>query len=248
VTDGTATKQASHNAHGVRRRTLVAGAAWSVPLVAVGATPAFAGVSQCTVTEGLTLGPSTIVPVDAVCRRYAESGDLGVPRIRVGYGRAYLPEYIEICNCTHDPAWYRWRETDGLSNFQIEVDGRHNDQNSSTAGYRPAFKLNPFDQAGACQRFVLTYRTSARRPSYTGSGVPTDRDDYDSVDITFVLQRNPRTAQPGQNDPGWETVKTLQLDDGKVWRTTGRINFDNCDSQPSSAESEGPKSASKRGD
>src|SRR5829696_2776210 len=130
-------------ARGQSRRTVVRGAAWAVPVLAMGAPAAHAGISQCSVTGSIQIGPNVYSNVDAVCQANAQSPSLGVPRIRTGYGRAFLPVYIEICNCTVDPSWYRFREVDTLGNFQIEVAGRHNDQNGSGAGYRPGFKLAP---------------------------------------------------------------------------------------------------------
>lgn len=221
---------------GHTRRTIVKGAAWSVPAVLVGAPAAHAGISQCTVTGSLQIAQNAIVPVDAVCVGDSQSGAPNVPRIRFGYGRAFLPPYIEICNCTTDVAWYRFREVDTLDSFQIEVDGRHNDQNSSTAGYRPPFKLNPVGAEGGCQRFQLTYRTSRSRPLYTGSGVPSSS--YHDVQITIRLQRNPSTSStaPSQNAPGWTDVSGgVFTVTGRVWRTTSDVNFNSCRAQAPSA-------------
>lgn len=193
----------------------------------------------------LQIGPKLIVPVDAVCSRNSQLPNLNVERIRVNYGKAYLPAQIEICNCENDDAWYRFRETDDLSNFQIEVDGRHNDQNSPTTGYRPAFKLNQFGEEGGCQVFKLTYRTSASRPysDSTSSTGPVSNNQYHSISIDIVLQRFNGTsaAPPAQNAPGWVTVPngTFNVTGGKVWRTVRNstdnsgdpINFNRCSVQ-----------------
>lgn len=224
---------------GQTRRTIVKGAAWSVPAVLVAAPAAHAGISQCQVTGSLQIATNAILPLDAVCTTYSQSGDLGVPRVRSGYGKVFLPPFIEICNCTADPAWYRFREVDTLDNFQIEVDGRHNDQNSSTAGYRPPFKLKPVGESGGCQRFALTYRTSRPRPLYTGSGVPSSSSNYHDVQITIRLQRNPSTSTtpPGQNASGWSDVPGgVFVVNGRVWRSTSpEVDFGRCQSQPATS-------------
>jgi hypothetical protein len=201
----------------------------------MGAPAAHAGISRCTVTGSIQMGPNVFTDVDAVCQANAQSPDLNVPRIRTGYGRAYLPVYIEICNCTVDSAWYRFREVDTLDNFQIEVAGRHNDQNGAGAGYRPGFKLSPVGESGGCQRFPLTYRTSQSRPfSSSLSGVPGNAV---GVSMTVTLQRHPSASgsAPSQNDPGWATVSTFTVS-GSVWRTvrvgasnsSDPVNFGSC--------------------
>ncbi len=144
-----------------------------------------------------------------------------MPRIRNNYGLVWLPPYIEICNCTSDPAWYRFRETDTLDNFQIEVNGQHNDQNGPGAGYRDPFKLAAVGDAGGCQRFSLTYRTSDPRPfSDVANGIPPSGS-RDAVTVNLILQRHPSTAAvaPGPNDPGWALNTDLPFN-GFVWRTT----------------------------
>lgn len=212
------------------RRTLVKGTAWSAPLILTGAPAAHAGISQCTVLNSIQINANQVTNLDAVCQGNSQSPNLNVPRIRVGYGKVWLPTVIEICNCTTDPAWYRFRETDSLSNFQIEVAGRHNDQNSTTAGYRPAFKLNPVGQAGGCQQFPLTYRTSVPRPYYGGSGFPTNASNYDPVAIDIVLQRNPSTSATAPTT-GWVEHQTFTVT-GRVWRTTNdSIAFGLCTPQ-----------------
>lgn len=213
-----AQQQATAPSRGQSRRAVVKGAAWAVPVLAMGAPAAHAGISRCTVSGSIQMGPNVFTDVDAVCRANAQSPDLGVPRIRTGYGRAWLPVYIEICNCTVDSAWYRFREVDTLDNFQIEVAGRHNDQNGSGAGFRPAFKLSPVGESGGCQRFPLTYRTSQSRPySSSLSGIPGNAV---GVTMTVTLQRNASTSgsAPSQGDPSWTTVSTFTVS-GSVWRT-----------------------------
>lgn len=50
---------------GISRRTVVKGAAWSVPVIAfAGAAPAFAGASQCTSIDNLVRTPTTQVTFD----------------------------------------------------------------------------------------------------------------------------------------------------------------------------------------
>jgi hypothetical protein len=187
------------------------------------------------VTGSIQMGPNVFTVVDAVCRANAQSPDPDVPRIRTNYGRAYVPVYIEICNCTVDSAWYRFREVDTLGNFQIEVAGRHNDQNGSGAGYRPGFKLSPVGESGGCQRFPLTYRTSQSRPFSTSlNGVPGSAV---GISMTVTLQRHasPGGSAPSQNDPGWTTVSAFTVT-GSVWRTVrvgasnsaDPVNFGSC--------------------
>jgi hypothetical protein len=217
------------------------GSAWAAPLIVVGAPAAHAGISQCKIdnTGVIVLGPNELRDVDAVCAANSQLPDLNVPRIRTQYGYAFLPAYIEICNCTTQSAWYRFRETDTLSEFQIEVDGRHNDQNATTAGYRPAFKLAPITtDAGSCQRFPVTYRTSATRPFSSGSTVPTAPGTFHSISFTTTLQINPSTSAspPAANDPGWVNSGASVTVTGKVWRrirqsatnNSDPINFNSC--------------------
>lgn len=213
-------------------------------MIIIGAPAAHAGISQCTIsTPGIIgLGPMGVRNVDAVCSSKSQLGDLNVPRIRTNYGYAYLPEYIEICNCETQSAWFRFRETDTLNDFQIEVEGRHNDQNAASAGYRPPFKLAPIAaDTGGCQRFSVTYRTSASRPFHSGASVPVASSEFDAISFTTTLQRNPSTSStpPAANDPGWSNVGASVTISGKVWRrirfsstsTSDPINFNSCDVQ-----------------
>ncbi|MBK6441239.1 MAG: hypothetical protein IPF90_03625 [Actinomycetales bacterium] len=48
------------------RRAVVAGAAWAVPLVAVGAPAAMAGVSKCLVTGSIQVGPNVPTTIRAI--------------------------------------------------------------------------------------------------------------------------------------------------------------------------------------
>ncbi|MBK6441237.1 MAG: hypothetical protein IPF90_03615 [Actinomycetales bacterium] len=112
--------------------------------------------------------------------------------IKADYASGSLPAYLEICNCQNADSWYRWQETDDVSNFQIEVDGVHIDQNSSALGWRASFFLPGFGETGGCKRFALTYRTSVARPT-----TPT------TVPITFQLQRGPSATGP------WTNVTTI---------------------------------------
>lgn len=205
-----------------RRRTIVKGAAWSVPLVVVASEAAHAGISTCAVNSSVSLGPNTTVSIRAVCQDRAQ--DPSIPpgssgEIMVNYGTGSLPSYLEICNCQNQPQWYRWRETDTRDNFQIEVDGLHNDQNSSTAGYRPAFLLESFGATGGCRRFALTYRASSSLP-YPST---------DNVTITWTLQRGSSNQGP------WTTVETFTRTGTVKRNQTGNVNFDRCRAQTPSA-------------
>lgn len=214
------------------RRTLVKGAAWSVPVMAVAAAPAYAGVSLCTVNDGaIQIDGFTRSTLTAVCTSNSQSGDLYVPRIHNNYGYVYGPTSITICNCKTDARWFRFRETDTLSNFQIEVDGRHNDQNSSTAGYRPAFRLAPVNSdTGSCQVFPLTYRTSATRPYYNTTTAPNGAD---SANMLVELQVNNSTSSTPPTT-GWTTLQTFNVQNMRVWRTTStNVNFERCRNQGS---------------
>lgn len=237
------------------RRNVVKGAAWSVPLMAVGAPAAHAGISQCTVKGSIQVGPKGYVDVRAVCS--SQSQTLNPTTIYAKYGRAYLPSYLEICNCENTNQYYRWRETDELSNFQIEVDGLHNDQNGPGQGWRPSFQLPKYGDEGGCKRFNLTYRTSASRPySSNQNSVPSNGA---SVNIQFVLQK-------GTSDTGpWTDVTTINVTGGSTWRTLpdvrvwdrrwvwrDPIDFSKCSAQSGNAarqaEPEGVENAPKGSD
>ena len=202
------------------RRTVALGAAWSVPAVALAAPAAHAGISTCTVSGSIQVGPNIAnTGFRAICS--AQSQELQPATIHAGYGVGDLPQYLEICNCQNEPAWYRWREVDSLDSFQIEVDGVHVDQNSSQAGWRAAFYLPGFGEAGGCKRFNLGYRTSVSRTT-------TFRD----FTIDFTLQRG-----TSQNGP-WTTVATVTRA-VRVRRTTNdAVNFNSCSSQGLAARSQ----------
>lgn len=203
---------------GVSRRSLALGVAWATPLVVVGAPPAFAGTSQCLVTGSVQVSANEILPMRAVC--VDQSQQPKPASIYENYGQVRLPRYLEICNCQQKPAWFRWRETDTLDHFQIEIDGVHNDQNSSGQGYREPFYLDSFGGTGGCKRYALTYRTSQPRPTTSNPA---------NVTITFTLQTLNNTT--GQ----WEGVQTLKVS-GTVWRTTDtNVNFNSCPSTRSAA-------------
>ena len=201
------------------RRTLVRGAAWTVPVISVAATaPAFAA-SRCSVDGGITVGPNVTTTYRAICASQAQQSS--PTTIKAVYGNGELPQYIDICTCDQITGWYRWRETDTLSDFQIEVDGLHADQNGPSQGYRPAVFLdvNP-GGTGGCRRFALTYRTSA----------PRSRTNRRSFSITWTLER----STGGQTGP-WVQVDqfTRQV---SIIRTTGSAgddgtDFDRCSSQ-----------------
>lgn len=218
------------------RRTLVRGAAWSVPVMAVSAPAAHAGVSQCSVVGSVQVGPKEYQDTRAVCT--AQSQWLTPSTVRSPYGRVYAPRYLEICNCTDTNQWYRWRETDTLSNFQIEVDGAHVDQNSSEAGWRSPFQLPKFGDVGGCKRFVLTYRSSAPRPYATNtSTLPagTARNDFD---ITFVLQQSSSSTGP------WTPVTTLTVTGNSTWRTSRpEVDYSSCASQPATTTTTSARTA-----
>lgn len=177
----------------ISRRTVAKGTAWAVPaVVAAGAAPAFAASpDQCGVTAGIVLAPNSRLGFRAICR--TQSQDLRPTTIYTRYGEGDLPAKITICTCDGISGWYRWRETDTISEFQIEVDGDHVDQNSSAAGYRNPIYLDINDPAGACREFALTYRTSVAR----GTGWVTGS-------IRFELQ----LSTVGQNGP-WTTVEVF---------------------------------------
>lgn len=209
------------------------GAAWSVPIIAVGAPAAYAGPSQCQVGESYTLGPLVQQPIRAVCSARSQWPVVTDDQaINLNYGTAYLPAYLQICNCQQDPGWYRWREVDTRSNFQIEVDGVHNDQNSSTGGWRPAFWLESFGEEGGCRQFALTYRASA--------SIPRSATSLSGYGIRWTLQRH-ASAGPGTPPPasssGWQTIHVFELDDvrpgGWVRRNSGMgdIQFWQCGGQ-----------------
>lgn len=197
------------------RRTIVRGATWTVPAIVVSkSVPAFAA-SMCGVTGGISVGPNVTTNYRAICS--SQSQNLTPTTIKSVYGTGLLPQYLDICTCDQIAGWYRWRETDTLSDFQIEVDGRHSDQNGPEQGYRPAFYLSLDD---ACRRFNLTYRTSAER----------SRTQRTNFSITWVLER----SLGGQQGP-WQQVQTITRQVSLV-RTTGTnsndgVNFDQCGAQ-----------------
>lgn len=202
----------------ISRRTLAVGAAWSAPLVVAAAPPAFAGTSLCQVQGSVQVGPNTSGTMRAVC--VSQSQQASPPSIYDNYGTVNLPAYLEICNCQQEGAYYRWQEQDDLSNFQIEVDGVHDDQYGPNQGSRPPFYLAPFGGVGGCEQYSLTYRTSAPRPT-------TDT----SVSITFKLQTRPGTSGP------WTDLQTLTVS-GTIRRTTSAyVNFNDCSPQGGAARS-----------
>ncbi|GAA2127235.1 hypothetical protein [Nocardioides bigeumensis] len=197
----------------VRRRTVALGAAWSVPAVAMTAPAAHAGVSTCTVEGSIQLAPNITMNVRAICD--AQSQWLNPGTIYQNYATSSLPPYLEICNCQNADAWYRWRETDSLSEFQIEVDGVHIDQNSPAAGWRNPVFLKGFGSTGGCQRFNLTYRTSKAR----------SKSDKSDVTLYFTLQTGPSASGP------WTDVVQISRS-GWIRRNDGsgpaNVNFDSC--------------------
>lgn len=193
------TKLEANNA--TRRRTVMRGAAWSVPVLAVGAPAAIAGPSTCLVDESYSVGPNQTVNIRAICVGQSQQ-PTNPTVVEQDYGTGFLPAYVEICNCQDEPAWYRWQETDDRSHFQIEVDGEHNDQNSQTAGYRTPFRLEGFGEEGGCRQFPLTYRASASIPTTNVN-----------VTIKWKLQRS-------ANKTGrWTTIANFQR--------TGTVRRDN---------------------
>lgn len=195
------------------RRAVVAGAAWAVPLVVVGAPAALAGVSKCQVTGSIQVGPNVPTQIRAICTDQSQWLHPGT--IKADYASGSLPAYLEICNCQNAGSWYRWQETDDVSNFQIEVDGVHVDQNSSAAGWRASFLLPGFGETGGCKRFALTYRTSIER----------DRNPATPVSITFTLEKGPSATGP------WTQVTQLTVN-GSFQRNSGsanaNVNFNSC--------------------
>lgn len=212
------------------RRAVVAGAAWAVPLVAVGAPAAMAGVSKCQVTGSIQVGPNVPTTIRAICT--SQSQWLHPGTIKADYASGSLPAYLEICNCQNADSWYRWQETDTVDNFQIEVDGVHVDQNSSAAGWRASFFLPGFGEAGGCKKFALSYRTSVARAVTP----PTP------VSITFRLQSGPTSTGP------WTLVTTITVS-GTFQRintpANAAVNFTSCSGggTPNFASSGGSGSA-----
>lgn len=203
----------------LNRRTVVRGIAWTTPVIAASTTaPAFAA-SRCAVAGGITVGPNVTTSYRAICS--SQSQQTNPTTIKQVYGTGQLPQYIDICTCDQITGWYRWRETDTLSNFQIEVDGLHADQNGPSQGYRPAVFLDINDPVlGACRRFALTYRTSAER----------SRTQTTNFSITWTLER----SLGGQNGP-WQEVDQFTRS-VSIIRTTGtssddETNFNQCSSQ-----------------
>jgi hypothetical protein len=196
----------------VGRRTVVAGALWTTPVVVAAAPPAQAGLSLCTVRGSVQVGPNVTTTVRAICT--SQSQWLNPGTIYANYATGQLPAYLQICNCQNADAWYRWRETDDLSLFQIEVDGVHIDQNSSAAGWRSSFFLPGFGSTGGCKQFALTYRTATDRPT---TQTP--------VSITFTLETGPSATGP------WTQVAT-QTVSGWIARNPGtgpqNVNFGQC--------------------
>lgn len=193
----------------LRRRTLAIGAAWTIPAVTVAAPVAYAGVSSCQVSGSVQPGPNVNNVMRAICT--AQSQWLHPGTIEANYGIAQLPSYLQICNCQNADSWYRWQEVDTLSEFQIEVDGVHVDQNSSAQGWRASFFLPGFGQTGGCKQFALTYRTSVARPTTATA-----------VSVTFTLQQGSSATGP------WSNVTTITVN-GSVWRTTSNtVNFGVC--------------------
>ena len=194
-------------------RRVVVGAAWAVPLVAVGAPAAMAGVSQCLVTGSIQAAPNVPTTIRAICT--SQSQWLHPGTIKADYASGSLPSYLEICNCQNSDSWFHWRETDTVSNFQIEVDGVHVDQNSSADGWRASFFLPGFGETGGCKRFGLTYRTSVAR----SVSPPT------AISITFELESGPSSTGP------WTDVATIPVN-GTFQRidtpANEDVNFNSC--------------------
>jgi hypothetical protein len=189
---------------------------WTAPIVGVAvAAPAFAtSPATCGVTGGITVGPNVTTNYRAICE--AQSQWVHPGTIKAVYGNGQLPQYIDLCTCDAISGWYRWRETDTLDNFQIEVDGIHSDQNGPNQGYRPPVLLN-LASGGACKRFVLTYRTSAYR----------SKTDAQNFSITWTLQRS-----TGDASGPWVQVQTFTRN-VSIIRTVGTnnddlTNFDVC--------------------
>lgn len=216
----------------MHRRTIAKGAAWSVPVVALTAPAAVAGVSLCQVHGSIQVGPKVTTNVRAICT--AQSQWLHPGTIFQNYATGQLPQYLEICNCQNKDAWYRWREVDDVSEFQIEVDGVHVDQNSSAAGWRNSFFLPGFGESGGCKRFALTYRTSVAR-STSSINVPID----------FTLQTGPSANGP------WTTLATIHVD-GTLTRNSGQgqqnVNFSSCSAGGSQNRAVTARSAGGKGD
>ena len=196
------------------RRTVAKGIAWATPTILVASQPAaWAGVSQCSVGYSVSFGPTADSTIRAVC--YQQSQQSRPKSILEDYGVASMPTYLEICNCQNEPAYYRWRETDTMANFQIEVDGVHVDENSSASGYRAPFLLDSFGTTGGCKRYSLGYRTSHRLSTAA-----------ENLTIRITLQR----STSGTADGPWTDVNSLAIP-GTVRRTTETpVEFRRCPS------------------
>ena len=216
---------------------MLAAAGWALPVAAVAAPVAYAGASMCTVVGSIQIGPTITVPIRAICT--AQSQWMNPGTLQANFGEGRLPGSIQICNCGVAPTWYRWQETDTLSEFQIEVDGAHVDQNSAAAGWRAPFQLG-FSGVGECKSFALTYRTSVDRPTT-----------WTSVTIDFRLQSASSAAGPWSDVTGFggATASTT----GQIRRTfTGTVNFNSCSAGGSpnrvGVRSASPSSTSNTGD
>lgn len=210
------------------RRNVVRGASWTVPVIAAAApVPAFAA-SRCGVTGGITVGPNVTTSYRAVCSSQAQQANPST--IKTVYGTGQLPQYLQLCTCDSIKGWYRWRETDTLSSFQIEVDGVHVDQNGVNAGYRPPVYLDVnASGTGECKTFALTYRTSAERPKSTTN-----------FSITWTLQRSTSgygpVTSPGTVAAGaWVDVQTFTRN-VSIIRTVGTSSNDQTDFGSCSAQ------------
>ena len=207
------------------RRTLVAGTAWGAPL-ALTAPPVTAAATPAPVAPGpLRFADRTVALMDAVCASSARSPGANVPRVRVGYGRVWLPSLLEVCGDPAELAWYRLRESVSPGSVQLELDGRHDAR--TAAGHRPGFRLDPQDGSGGRRSFALTYRTSATRPWSGADAVPSAPGTFENVSLTLELQRSVSTSA-SEPATGWTTVRIATVK-GRAWRTARASPTDRTD-------------------
>lgn len=206
----TSTARAPGQQRTISRRTVVKGAAWAVPVVAVGASAAHAGPSQCLVNELIRIQPQsewTLQPVPA--GYYQTTGnENSFVSLDAEYGWAYAPSWLEICNCQVGAQCMRWQETDTRFNYQILVDGVQVSDVSGD-GWRPPVLLPAFGDEGACYRVNLSYRTTRQCVTGGWSGMlhyATSQNDSnaDSVSITFRLLLRPYSGSGDCPTRGWD--------------------------------------------
>lgn len=200
------------------RRTVVRGAAWSVPLLVVGAPAAQAAVSPCAVAT-VTTADVTFADLRATCR--SRSQDRLAPTIYAGYGRVSLPPSVQVCACP-GTRWYRWAgATTTVADFQVEIAGEY--LSAARDQYGAPFQLTGAGTS-VCRTFALTYRTSASRPYSTFQNAVPVFGNRTEIPLTLTLQQAPAQTGP------WTTSAT-DTASGFAWRDEDLFNtldFGNC--------------------